>query len=170
MIFEEGNLIFDFSQALAGKKFDDDKHGLSHCMKAVDFVIEVEDKVLFIEVKNPQHPKIPPYRRKKTIQLFEQKLKSKELIDKELVPKFRDSYLYEYALGNINKPAHYLVLIALETLTEAELDNQTQYLHNQLPVDPPHLPWKIKFVHGCIIFTLNTWNRYLPQFPIKLAK
>ena len=56
----EKDLEFDFTQALSVKKFDDDKsHGLSHCMKAVDFIVETEKATLFIEVKDPQNPKYP---------------------------------------------------------------------------------------------------------------
>ena len=38
------------------RKFDDHSHGLSHCMKAVDFVVELPHLYLFIEFKDPEHP------------------------------------------------------------------------------------------------------------------
>ncbi len=80
MIFEEGNLTFDFSRATASKRFDGSGHGLSHCMKAVDFIVEVEHNILFIEAKDPQDFKITEKHRETQRQKFENKLTSKELI------------------------------------------------------------------------------------------
>ena len=89
MIFDEGDLRFDFSKAVNAKKFDDSSHGLSYCMKAVDFIVELEDRILFVEAKDPQHPKSTPEQRKS----FLEKLKSRELINNELVPKCRDRFI-----------------------------------------------------------------------------
>ena len=46
--FREGDLEFDFSDAIDGIKFDDATHCLSHCMKAVDFVVELDEKYLLV--------------------------------------------------------------------------------------------------------------------------
>ncbi|MDA1192745.1 MAG: hypothetical protein O3A46_13815, partial [Candidatus Poribacteria bacterium] len=62
MILREGTLTFDFSDAVDGFRFDEQDptnpnfHGLSHCMKAVDFIVELEDQFLFVEVKDPPDP------------------------------------------------------------------------------------------------------------------
>ena len=48
MILREGHIEFDFSRANSAKRFDDVNHGLSYCMKAVDFIVESQDKILFI--------------------------------------------------------------------------------------------------------------------------
>ena len=47
-------------EGVQGRKFDDRDHGLSHCMKAVDFIVEDHDQVLFIEFKDPDHPHATP--------------------------------------------------------------------------------------------------------------
>lgn len=52
----EGELVFVFEDAVSARKFDGHDHGLTHCMKAVDFIVEFQDKYLFIEVKDPQNP------------------------------------------------------------------------------------------------------------------
>lgn len=45
---------------LLGRKFDDEAaHGLSHCMKAVDFIIELPERLLFVEFKDPENPQTP---------------------------------------------------------------------------------------------------------------
>jgi len=57
----EGDLQIALPAGAAGRKFDDGAtHGLSHCMKAVDFIVELEDRILFIEFKDPDHPTAHP--------------------------------------------------------------------------------------------------------------
>ena len=44
MTLTEGALQITFNNAINGRKFDDQQqHRLSHCMKAVDFVVELPD-------------------------------------------------------------------------------------------------------------------------------
>lgn len=160
-IMTEGNISIDFSQSLSAKKFDGDDHGLSHCMKAVDFIVELKDKIYFVEIKDPDHPNAKPNDRNE----FVKKLESSELIN-ELKYKYRDSYLYELAMKKVTKPVHYLVLICLDSLTETELTNRMDILKKDMPVDgPPRNHWPQKFVHGCIVMNLRTWNSHLPKFP-----
>ena len=94
MILTEGDLQFDFSAATSARRFDDASHGLSHCMKAVDFVVELDDRILFVEVKDPQNPNAQPAQ----AQQFAAKLRSGELTRGQLTPKCRDIYLYEHAM------------------------------------------------------------------------
>ena len=47
-VLTEGKLQLTISNAVAARKFDDASHKLSHCMKAVDFVVELSDHYLFI--------------------------------------------------------------------------------------------------------------------------
>ncbi|MDP8239513.1 MAG: hypothetical protein P9X24_10520 [Candidatus Hatepunaea meridiana] len=160
----ENDLQFDFSKALKpARRFDDENHGLSHCMKAVDFIIELNDKILFIEVKDPQHPRVS----KEELTRFLAKLKSKELVNKELIPKCRDSFLYEYAMNNLGKPVFYYVLIAIDALTKAELFYQTDILRKHIPVEGiPENPWQNRFIEGCMVMNIDTWNLYLPEYPV----
>lgn len=55
-VFYEGTRCFDFTQAQDARRFDDASHGLSHCMKAVDFIAESKDHILLIEVKDFEAP------------------------------------------------------------------------------------------------------------------
>jgi hypothetical protein len=163
MMLREGDIEIDFSKADSAKRFDDVNHGLSHCMKAVDFVIEFQDRILFIEVKDPQNPKAKP----KQVQEFIDGLQSNKLVNDVLTSKCRDSFLYEQAMGNLTKPVYYLILVGLDSLTEADLSHQTDLLRRQIPVDGPvGNPWPNKFIHGCAIFNLYTWKSNLPQFPV----
>lgn len=165
MILTERDLQFDFTQALQSRKFDDEeKHGLSHCMKAVDFIVELNDRLFFVEVKDPEHPSAPREERVKFIESF----KSDELIKKHLVPKYRDSFIYEYSADRIHKPITYIVLIAIDSLDDAQLVPFTDELKKHLPFwGPPSMKWTREFVHSCFVMNLTTWRKHFAQFPVK---
>lgn len=162
-ILAERDLQIALPAKAAGRKFDDGAtHGLSHCMKAVDFIVELDDRILFIEFKDPDHPTAEPEDRKK----FLTKILSGSL-DSELKTKYRDSFLYEWASGRVTKPIYYLVLISASSLSEAELLARTDALRRQLPaLGPGDKPWKKPFVAGCGVMNIETWNEKLPQFPV----
>ena len=131
-------------------------------MKAVDFIVELTDRILFIEVKDPQDPHSQKNRRDK----FVSKFKSGEL-ERDLKYKYRDSFLYEWASNNTPKPIYYLILIAIDTLTNADLITRTDSLKRNLPVDAHSSKiWTKKLAGGCAIFNIKTWNNQLPQFPV----
>lgn len=158
MILKENDIEIDFSNAIGAKRFDDSKHRLSHCMKAVDFVVELSDKILFIEVKDPDNPNA---RRAGLIKF------AKKYLIGELTVKCRDSYLYEDAMENLNKPVFYYVLLAWDVIDTAMLSMLSDMLKTQIPIKgPPENPWKKKFIHGCDIFNISTWRKHLSQFPI----
>lgn len=159
----EGDLQIALPAGAVGRKFDDGtSHGLSHCMKAVDFIVELEDRILFIEFKDPDHPTAHPKDQNK----FLKKILSSGL-DSDLKTKYRDSFLYEWGSGRVTKPIYYLVLIGASSLSEAQLLARTDALKRQLPAfGPGDKPWKMPFVAGCAVMNIETWNKALPQFPI----
>ena len=159
---EEGNLRITFPRGTSARKFDDPSHGLSHCMKAVDFIVEEADRILFIELKDPEHP----HARKKKGKMFIDEFLSGDL-DEDLKYKYRDSFLYQWASGDIAKPIHYWVIVAIDDLTEADLLARTEDLKRKLPLNGPVTGgWKRPIVKGCTVFNLRTWNRTLPRYPV----
>lgn len=155
----ENDLEFHFSGAIAAKKFDTEaEHGLSYCMKAVDFIVELQEVILFVEVKDPSNP----YSKPKQIRQFKEKVIDGTLCN-DLVQKCRDSFIYEWAAGNLSKPVHYLVLITLE---EALLIHFQNELRRKLPQGKAKPGWKRSMVRSCHTMNLKSWNRRFPQFPI----
>ena len=158
----EGNLRISFPIAATVRKFDESQaHGLSHCMKAVDFIVEETDRVLFIEIKDPEHPQSVEEDR----QEFLEKFQSGKL-DHDLKYKFRDTFIYEWASDKMKKPVYYLVIIAMENLAEPEILYFTDRLRQQLPIRGPQ-NWSRQLVESCTIFNISTWNKNLPDFPIE---
>lgn len=159
----EGNLQINFPAGVTGRKFDEGStHGLSHCMKAVDFVVELADRILFIEFKDPDNPAAKADGQ----QLFMREFRS-GVLDNKLKEKYRDSFLYEWSSGRATKPVHYLVLIAASALSDAELLARTDALRRQIPVlGPKNTPWKKPFVSGCAVMNIEAWNNALPRYPV----
>ena len=160
IIFMEGDLQITFYGALNARRFDGSEHGLSHCMKAVDFVVELPDKYLFMELKDPQHPEGNQEDQERFMQDFR-----KGRLDGDLKYKYRDSFLYEWASGRADKPVHYYVLVASDELKGADLQHRTRQLARILPVDRPG-SWIKPIAAACYVFNLRLWNQHLPEFPI----
>lgn len=160
-LLTEGDLQISFSDASSGRKFDDE-FGMSHCMKAVDFIVEFSDRYLFIELKDPQNPKIPEEMRQQRVEEFK-----KENINNELKYKYRDTYLYEWASGKSSKPIYFFVLIAVDSLNSRELVTRTDALRREIPVRVPRtVPWIQPIIKDCAVFNIYSWNRHFPKYPV----
>lgn len=158
--FEEKGIAITFPSGTNVFKFDDEtRHGLAHCMKAVDFIVELDTSVLYIEIKNPQHPDAQTKDRKRFIQEF-----TSGKLNEDLKYKYRDSFLYQWASGRTEKPVRYYVLIALDSLREPELLSRTEDLKRKLPVRQPSKDWPRPFVEGCAVFNIATWNNRFPNY------
>jgi hypothetical protein len=159
----EGNLQLTVPDTGQTRRFDEGaSHGLTHCMKAVDFIVELADRYLFIEVKDPQNPLAHPKESSKFIHDF-----LAGQVDQDLMYKYRDSFLYEWASGRAAKPIYYWVLIAIDSLTAADLLTRTEDLQRKLPMrGPASAPWTRPLVAGCAVFNIAAWNRLLPDYPV----
>lgn len=157
MILREGTLQLDFAGAIDAFKFDEQNrtlatfHGLSHCMKAVDFVVEYNDHYLFVEIKNPQDPN-----------RYGSEQDKSELI-KNLTTKFRDTFLYRWAEDKLDKPVRYQCLVELDNAQTLYLMNQ---LKNQLPIDKQPTRWQHPLAHLCAVANRATWNITFPNIQV----
>ncbi len=161
-ILTEGDLQFDFTTAQNAIKFDNDFHGMSHCMKAVDFVVEHGDKLLFIEIKDINAPNI----RRNSQRKFRQSLEDKTL-KREIIKKYTDSFLYKWAENTLNAP----VTIWYIFLLEANIVQQQKWssFNNQVRAGLPLLPptnWQNSLIDDFQLHSLLSWNKYFPQFPV----
>jgi len=161
-VLTEGDLRISFPAGAQARKFDDSSHGLLNRMKAVDFVVELPDRYWFVESKDPQAPSANSADSQQFVGQF-----LSGAIDKDLKYKYRDSFLYEWASGRADKPTYYLVLVAMDTLSVAELTTRTDELRRNLPLrGPGSAQWQRPFVAGCAVFNIDTWNRHHKDYPI----
>lgn len=91
-VFREGELEFRFPSSVGAIRFDGPGHGLSHCLKAVDFILEFPGFDLLVEVKDADQRGVKP----KQLSAFLADLQRERIIG-QLVGKYRDSFLYRWA-------------------------------------------------------------------------
>ncbi len=156
-VFTEGGLQITFNNVLDVRKFED--HGLT-IMKAVDFLVELPDRYLFIEFKDPEDSGAFPVNAD-PVQAFR-----RGELDQDLKYKYRDSFLYEWATGKTDKPSYYYVLVALRWLSTAHLTRRTAALKQALPVGVPS-EWLRSIVSDCGVFNIASWNRNFPDYPVR---
>lgn len=154
----EGQLEVDVPAAVSALKFDDaSTHGFSHCMKSVDFIFELHDRWLFVELKDPDGaPPQFPAAAKFLADLGQGKL------DEDFVRKFRDTFLYRWAEGVPDKPVQYLVLVAAAGLTDADLMARTDALKRKLPVGRGRSGrWQREVAQGALVLNLSAWQKHV---------
>jgi hypothetical protein len=147
---------FEFPDAVNGFIFDQQNsahptfHGLSHAMKAVDMVVELEECYLFIEVKD--------FRNDVDLKTGDgfNKLKS------ALKYKFRDTFVYRWAEGITEKPIRYLCLLSLDDALTTRLASD---LKHELPCGRPVSRWNRDMALSCVVLNLEAWNRNFPGWP-----
>ena len=131
-------------------------------MKAVDFVIELTDRYLFVEVKDPQNSQAQQGNSQQWARQF-----TSGKLDQDLKYKYRDSFLYEWASGRADKPIVYAVLVALDSLDSAIIETRGRELTRNLPQSgPDSQPWVRPIVSRCLIFNMDSWNRTFPDYPV----
>ncbi len=166
----ERTLCIDLPSGATGEKFDDRRHGLSHCMKAVDFIVEDGEKLLLIEIKDPDEVQTRPISddvRQRVLRGFRSRIVHHDLAS-EAVRKFRDTFIYLWAQEKLQgKTIHYYLLIAFQALDKALLLNLQDQLKRDLPakaVQPAS--WKRNIVEKVGVFNLETWNEHLQRYPV----
>jgi len=148
---QEEDLIFDVTAAVRAEKFDDDAiHGTKSTMKRVDFIIEKDDKVIFLEVKDPDMPgAVNPNKLKLDLQ-------GGNLIP-ELAGKYRDSLLFTHLRGGYDKPINYVVLISMACLDDALILNKTDALRSAIPIS--NRLWHQNSANSCVILKLDAYQQ-----------
>lgn len=150
---QEGQLLFTFPKGSQPLRFDGKNHGLSHCMKAVDFVVEFTNFQLFVEVKDPDDTTATAERRAE----FSKKI-VEPCFTRSLSLKFRDSFLYRWAAQRLNKPVRYVVLLQLTGLRYADYLTLSQKLERELPTAGLPASWTCAPCAGVAVIDVATWN------------
>ncbi|WP_300460127.1 hypothetical protein [Desulfobacula sp.] len=148
---------FEFEDAIDVFVFDEkDKnlpnyHGLSHAMKAVDLIVELENDYLFIEVKDFNEP--DDYFDGNYFNHLREVLKQ----------KYRDTFLYRWAENKINKPIRYLCLLTLDNALTSRMNKE---IKKQLPVGRPISRWEKAIAQSSVVVNIDRWNHNFPKWPV----
>ncbi|CCJ47863.1 hypothetical protein [Bordetella parapertussis] len=164
MKLRERDLEIDFTDAIDAIVFDQMKsnqpnyHGIPE-MHRVDFVVELEAAILFVEVKDPGNPRAQA----EGLEKFFAELKSGTLGD-TFAAKFIDTFLYRWAEERMHKPVHYISLVTFE---DSELlPNFSDEIAKKLPPMGKVMPrWKRRLAENCQVFNVELWNQSFPKWP-----
>jgi hypothetical protein len=165
MKLRERDLEIDFSDAINAIVFDQMKidqpnyHGIGQ-MHRVDFVVELEESILFVEVKDPGNPKAQA----EGLAKFHRELQDGTLGD-TFAAKFIDTFLYRWAEECLHKPVHYISLVTLE---DSELlPSFSDEIEKKLPPMGRSVPrWKRQLALNCQVFNIDMWNENFPKWSV----
>ncbi len=151
---------FDFPNAKELYKFDEQDsamphfHGLSHCMKAVDVVVELADAYLFIEIKRFDEASVL---NEKSEQRTGEPL---NWLVEVLTRKYRDTFIYRYCQDKVDKPIKYICLV--DKFDGKLLPQLRKHLLTNIPVGQQlQAQWEKALLEKNNLFVLNetTWNK-----------
>lgn len=163
MILSEGDIQINFTDAIDALVFDQSDprlpnyHGIRK-MTRVDFIVELTDAILFVELKDPANPKAT----KAGLLKFYDKLRCGEL-GEVFYSKFVNTFFYRWAEKKIKKPLYYINLV---TIAHEETLNLSDEIEKKLP--PIGLPvdrWERPVLKNCQVFNIETWNDSFPKWP-----
>lgn len=165
MKLRERDLEIDFTDAIDAIVFDQMKadqpgyHGIGQ-MHRVDFVVELEEAILFVEVKDPGNPKAQA----EGLAKFHGELQDGTLGD-TFAAKFIDTFLYRWAEECLHKPVHYISLVTFE---DSELlPSFSDEIAKKLPPMGKSVPrWRRHLAVNCQVFNIELWNQNFPKWPV----
>lgn len=135
-------------------------HGMTHCMKPVDFIFETSDNYYFIEFKDPDHPRALPH----DVAEFVQEVNDGS-IKKKLIVKYRDSFLYRWAQDRLEKPIKYCVLLCCQHIEPAGYLQLQDEMRKELPIERA-ASWIRNIANNCVVLDLSSWNSVFPDWPV----
>jgi hypothetical protein len=129
-------------------------------MHRVDFVVELENEIIFVEIKDPENPNA----KQRGLEKFYRKLEQGTLSD-SFASKFIDSFFYRWAEDRLSKTIYYLSLV---TLDDGLLPNLSDEITQKLsPAGKISNRWQRHPVKNCQVFNIKTWNDNFPKWPAK---
>lgn len=165
MKLRERDLEIEFTNAIDALVFDQmdnsqpNYHGIGE-MNRVDFVVEFDAEIVFVEIKDPSNP----HAQERGLQRFQDSLNNGSLSSK-FASKFIDSFFYRWAENKLSKTVHYLSLV---TLDPEVLPNLSDEIVRKLPpAGKDSDRWQRHPVKNCQVFNIETWNQNFPKWPAK---
>ena len=157
---------FHFSDAIDAYVFDEKDstkptfHGAP--MKGVDIVAEFEDAYIYVELKD--YDDVSAYDVTRAVN--DDEIKSRQQgfkwLKNYLKYKFRDSYLYRFAEGKVDKPVHFICVLTFDNALNSRMVSD---LRRELPVGKKSRRWTQALAKSCQVVNLDKWNEVFPRWP-----
>ena len=161
---KEDGLEIDFTDALHTLKFDqnDPNHPEYHDlqnMPRVDFVVELQDSIFFIEVKDPGRPDAVDSGGTKLLKKIEA-----GTLEASLVEKYLFTFFFRWAEDRLSKSVHYVSLITLESPMLPPLVDRLEKLLAELL--KKSVRWTRLPLASCQVHNIETWSAVFPLWPV----
>ena len=161
---QEDGLQIDFVGAKHAMKFDQNDpthpeyHDLQN-MPRVDFIVEMEDAIYFVEVKDPGRPD--------AVDVGGTKLLKKIVdgtLEASLIEKYLFSFFFRWAERRLEKSVHYISLITLESpLLQPIIDGLDRQLTH---LSKKSVRWNREPLASCQVHNIETWEAVFPDWPV----
>lgn len=158
-------LAFSFPDELQWSELDKQGVKLPVRMKFVDLVIERDNDILLIEIKDPSHSRSPDKERNSYLK----RLSDNSVLSQELTPKARDSYLYLHLMERDHKPFKYVVLLGLDAFDSNIQKALMTGFKDRLLTDireESFEAWRRKHIADCVVLSVESWNQHFPKWPL----
>lgn len=163
---KNAELLFSFPDGLSWNELDKQGVKLPVRMKFVDLVIEREQDILLIEIKDPSHSQS----RDRDRNTYLKRLSDNSVLTQELTPKARDSYLYLHLMERDNKPFKYVVLLGLDAFNPERQKALMFGFKDRLLADireESFEAWKRKHIADCVVLSVESWNQQFPEWQVR---
>lgn len=169
-VFEEKSnfkMIYDDNSNIIVRKIDDEKLNYTHFMKNVDFIVYVNNIIVFIEVKNynKKYSELQTEEeREDLISKFEyRKPENGHSYLYNFIQKARDTFIREYSSNKLGKNIHYYVIVSMPDNISVVLRNMRKSLEINLPIfsNVDESLYTNQFIHTSNVLTEKSWNKFL---------
>ena len=162
---KDADLEFSFPDELVWNELDRQGVKLPMGMKFVDLVIERDQDVLLVEIKDPSNARCPEAER----QSYFKRLSDNSVLSQELTPKARDSYTFLHLMERDGKPFKYVVLLGLDAFNPARQKALLTGFKDRLLADircETDTPWRRHHIADCVVLSVDIWNKTFADWPV----
>lgn len=159
------DLEFSFPDELVWEELDRQGVKLPIQMKFVDLVIERDDDVLLVEIKDPSNKRAPA----EAQQAYFKRLSDNSILTQELTPKARSSYTFLHLMERDAKPFKYVVLLGLDAFDGAQQKALLTGFKDRLLADircETDTPWRRQHIADCVVLSVDIWNKTFADWPV----
>ena len=129
-------------------------------MPRVDFIVEDEKVIYFIEVKDPSNPKTEPRHRKKFLRKIE-----KGTMIRALFNKYWNTFVFRWAEDCLTKDVAYLCVMSLDDSMTVQLTEELQKRLKNLKDKSTR--WEKHPLINCQVLSLEAWNSFSPDWKVE---
>jgi hypothetical protein len=161
----DADLEFSFPDELVWQELDRQGVKLPVQMKFVDLVIERDEDVLLVEIKDPSNKRAPVAAQ----QDYFKRLSDNSILTQELTPKARGSYTFLHLMERDAKPFKYVVLLGVDTFDSEQQKALLTGFKDRLLADircETDTPWRRQHIADCVVLSVDIWNKTFSDWPV----